>query len=272
MTLGTGPAMSAQLIASGIENMQVQYGVSTASRHALLRRVDGSGVAVDERRSPCASGSSRASTHAEPGNVSTAAYTMGDQTYPDRSTPRATASSARCFRWSCRSANEIPKRPPMNVQTQNRRPRRQRGASSLFLTVILVMVVMLLAVTASVLSNTQFRLAGNLQFENVAFNLAEGADRHGGKLAQHRAPMPRTTAFTTYSSRDAGRSIPSATSRPTARSADDDLGRCELHGGRRRRQPALSHREIRRRQPAARHRTGHRRPAAHRLARKSTCS
>ena len=52
---------------------------------------------------------------------------------------------------------------------------RQRGASSLFLTVILVMVVMLLAATASVLSSTQFRLAGNLQFENIAFNLAETA-------------------------------------------------------------------------------------------------
>jgi len=63
----------------------------------------------------------------------------------------------------------------MNVQMQNRGPSRQRGASSLFLTVILVMVVMMLAVTAAVLSNTQFRLAGNLQFENIAFNLAEGA-------------------------------------------------------------------------------------------------
>ena len=52
---------------------------------------------------------------------------------------------------------------------------RQRGASSMFITVILVLVVMLLAVTAAVLSNTQFKLAGNLQFENQAFNLGEGA-------------------------------------------------------------------------------------------------
>jgi Tfp pilus assembly protein PilX len=52
---------------------------------------------------------------------------------------------------------------------------RQRGASSLFITVILVLVVMLLAVTAAVLSSTQFKLAGNLQYENIAFNLAEGA-------------------------------------------------------------------------------------------------
>ncbi len=63
----------------------------------------------------------------------------------------------------------------MNLRANKCGVGRQRGASSLFLTVILVLVVMLLAVTASVLSNTQFKLAGNLQFENIAFNLSEGA-------------------------------------------------------------------------------------------------
>ena len=53
--------------------------------------------------------------------------------------------------------------------------RRQRGVSSLFITVILVLVIMLLAVTASVLSNTQFKLAGNIQFEHVAVSRAERA-------------------------------------------------------------------------------------------------
>ena len=52
---------------------------------------------------------------------------------------------------------------------------RQRGATSLFITLVLLLVVMLLGVTAAMLSGTQFRLAGNLQFENEAFNLAEGA-------------------------------------------------------------------------------------------------
>ena len=63
--------------------MQVQYGVSDGCRHALLRRVGGAGVAVDERgrRAPLAA---RPEHDAEPGNVNTAAYTMGDQTYPDR--------------------------------------------------------------------------------------------------------------------------------------------------------------------------------------------
>jgi len=63
----------------------------------------------------------------------------------------------------------------MNARAKRCGVGRQRGASSLFLTVILVLVVMLLALTAAMLSNTQFKLAGNLQFENIAFNLAEGA-------------------------------------------------------------------------------------------------
>jgi len=63
----------------------------------------------------------------------------------------------------------------MNPRAKANGPRRQRGASSLFITVILVLVVMLLAVTAAVLSSTQFKLAGNLQYENIAFNMAEGA-------------------------------------------------------------------------------------------------
>ena len=63
----------------------------------------------------------------------------------------------------------------MNPRSRRQGANRQRGASSLFVTVVLVLVVMLLGVTAAVLSNTQFKLAGNLQFENVAFNLAEGA-------------------------------------------------------------------------------------------------
>jgi len=63
----------------------------------------------------------------------------------------------------------------MNPRANGNGPGRQRGASSLFITVILVLVVMLLAVTAAVLSSTQFKLAGNLQYENIAFNLAEGA-------------------------------------------------------------------------------------------------
>lgn len=53
--------------------------------------------------------------------------------------------------------------------------RRQAGAVQLFVTMVLLLIVMLLGVAASLVSGTQFRLAGNLQFENAAFNLAENA-------------------------------------------------------------------------------------------------
>jgi type IV pilus assembly protein PilW len=81
MTLGDGPAMSAQLIASGIENMQVQYGVST---DAGIRYYDASTVPASLWTSVI---SVRIwllarSTTVDPGNVSTAAYTMADQDIP----------------------------------------------------------------------------------------------------------------------------------------------------------------------------------------------
>jgi len=85
MTLGDGPAMSSQLIASGIENMQVQYGVSTTGG---VRYYDASAVPASLWASVVAVRLwllARSIT-TDTGNVSTAAYTMGDQTYPDRST------------------------------------------------------------------------------------------------------------------------------------------------------------------------------------------
>jgi Tfp pilus assembly protein PilX len=88
---------------------------------------------------------------------------------------------------------------PMTPSMNRRGPGRQRGASSLFLTVILVMVVMLLAVTSAVLSSTQFRLAGNLQFENVAFNLAEGAIASAENWLS-TGTHGKSDGFTTYSS------------------------------------------------------------------------
>jgi len=89
MTLGDGPAMSAQLVASGIENMQVQYGVRTTTGPTPeTRYYDASAVPATLWTSVT---SVRLwllarSTTPDPSNVSTAAYPMGDQTYPDRST------------------------------------------------------------------------------------------------------------------------------------------------------------------------------------------
>jgi len=96
MTLGTGPAMSAQLIASGIENMQVQYGVST---DAGVRYYDASAVPSTAWTSVT---SVRLwllarSTTVDTGNVSTAAYAMGDVTYPDRSTTTSDGFQRQLF-------------------------------------------------------------------------------------------------------------------------------------------------------------------------------
>ncbi len=57
--------------------------------------------------------------------------------------------------------------------------RRQRGITALFVTLIVLLVMMVLGITAALLSGTQFKLASNLQLENIAFNLAEGAAATG---------------------------------------------------------------------------------------------
>jgi Tfp pilus assembly protein PilX len=60
---------------------------------------------------------------------------------------------------------------------------RQAGATVLFITLVLLVVMMLLGVTAAMLSGSQFQLAGNLQLENAAFNLAESATAAGQSQA-----------------------------------------------------------------------------------------
>jgi len=83
MTLGAGPAMSAQLIASNIENMQVQYGVNTG---AGTRFYDASAVPASLWANVVAVRLwlLARSTSVEPNNSNATTYTMGDQTYPDR--------------------------------------------------------------------------------------------------------------------------------------------------------------------------------------------
>jgi Tfp pilus assembly protein PilX len=51
---------------------------------------------------------------------------------------------------------------------------RQRGAS-LVVTLVMLVVLMLMGVSAIVVSNTQFRMAANLQFQNLAMSNAESA-------------------------------------------------------------------------------------------------
>ncbi len=159
----------------------------------------------------------------------------------------------------------------MNPRARGTAAGRQRGASSLFITVILVLVVMLLAVTAAVLSSTQFKLAGNLQYENIAFNLAEGA------LASAENWLSTGHEFQERRIHDALERHPAALPdrlprHEQHRSADDDVERHELAGGRRRRHQALPGREVRRRQPAAGNRAGLGRPRRSPAARRWTCS
>ena len=79
LTLGAGPALSAQLIASGIENMQVQYGVSSSNGTTFL---NANAVVASDWANVIAVRIwlLARSTSIEPGYANTSTYTMGDQT------------------------------------------------------------------------------------------------------------------------------------------------------------------------------------------------
>ena len=82
MTLGAGPAMTAQLVASGIENMQVQYGVRTgAAATARTQFLDASAVSASDWANVVAVRLwlLARSADAEPGYTNTTTYTMGDK-------------------------------------------------------------------------------------------------------------------------------------------------------------------------------------------------
>jgi type IV pilus assembly protein PilW len=79
LTLGTGPALTAQMVASGVENMQVQYAVTTSAGTRYLNAND---VAATEW--PSVTGVRVwllvRSTNSEPDLSNTSTYTLGDQT------------------------------------------------------------------------------------------------------------------------------------------------------------------------------------------------
>lgn len=77
-------------------------------------------------------------------------------------------------------------------------PRKQRGVA-LLVVVMLMLGVAMLAVVMSVNSNTQFRLAANAQYENVAFNLAESAISDAESWLTSGSNRSHA-GFTTYSS------------------------------------------------------------------------
>ena len=76
---------------------------------------------------------------------------------------------------------------------------RQRGVTALFVTLVVLLVMMILGIAAALLSGTQFKLAGNLQYENLAFNLAEGASATAQNWLT-TGTNSRDPGFTTYAS------------------------------------------------------------------------
>ena len=92
--------------------------------------------------------------------------------------------------------------PESAMTLQARKPviHRQRGVAQLLVTVVLLIVVMMLGITAMILSTTQFNLAANLQLENIAFNLAEGSSANAESwLSDAAGANPLNAGFTTYS-------------------------------------------------------------------------
>ena len=55
------------------------------------------------------------------------------------------------------------------------RPLARQHGSSLVVTMLMLVALMLMGVTAVVVSNSQYRMAGNLQFQNLAMSDAESA-------------------------------------------------------------------------------------------------
>lgn len=62
----------------------------------------------------------------------------------------------------------------MRHQSGYRFPSRQKGAT-LVIALLILVLIMMIGITAVSTSNTQYKLAGNLQFEDAAMNNAEAA-------------------------------------------------------------------------------------------------
>ena len=70
---------------------------------------------------------------------------------------------------------------------------QQRGAT-LVVALFILIVLMIIGVMAMTTANTQFKLAGNLQFENIAKNNAENQS----VAAENWLSLPDTTPFALY--------------------------------------------------------------------------
>lgn len=82
-------------------------------------------------------------------------------------------------------------------QTRHHRtPARQRGAT-LVIALIILVLIMIIGITAVSTSNTQYKLAGNLQFEDSALNNAEAAVTAAESWLSSGTNF-RNAGFTTY--------------------------------------------------------------------------
>lgn len=75
--------------------------------------------------------------------------------------------------------------------------RSQRG-STLVVALLMLIIILLLGVSAMVSSDTQSKLTGNLQFENVAFNMAEQALLDAEAILRGYDQGAADAGFTTY--------------------------------------------------------------------------
>ena len=85
---------------------------------------------------------------------------------------------------------------PMRCVPASGFPARQKGAT-LVIALLILVLVMMIGITAVSTSNTQFKLAGNLQFEDSALNNAEAATT-AAEIWLTSGTNAASAGFTTY--------------------------------------------------------------------------
>jgi Tfp pilus assembly protein PilX len=75
---------------------------------------------------------------------------------------------------------------------------RQRG-STLVMSMMILILIMMMGITSMVTSDTQYRLAGNLQFEDQAMNNAEAAIATAEQFLSSNNSYYASVGFDTYS-------------------------------------------------------------------------
>lgn len=86
----------------------------------------------------------------------------------------------------------------MNVKNLRISYRSNQRGATLVIALIFLLLIMMIGIVAMNSSNTQYRLAGNLQFENTAMNNAEAALAAGEQFLASAGSF-KNPGFTTYS-------------------------------------------------------------------------